>query len=176
MLLDLTRRPLLILPHLIPQHIVVRTLASKNVSGLIYRQLEANRSSTRYLTENLKPGAVLKRGQQTLMETRLVPDLTEQYAVMLPDPYEVATGSYDLVTRHYREDRLRVQLHYKTVDTWLITVSEMGSEPFFAVVAKDLAMGKGFWGTTECDYPLRQRIKDIAESDTEAPESYWSRL
>ncbi len=173
MLIDLTRRPVIIQPDECKGHVIVRTIASRTVTGLLTQRLELNRSGTRTHTPTLRPGASLQRGPLTCLETRLHLDNFED---ALADPYEVATGSYDLLTNVYREDRLKVQVRFRTTGVWLVTVSPHDAAPFLAITVKDLALGRGILGAAVCEFPLSRRIQKVAQTGIEQPTNVWSRL
>ncbi len=96
MLIDLTRKPLILYPEESPNALVVRSIGNKQVNGLVSYVTDADNVSRR--RRDLKPGAEITRGSNTLYETRVpIPG-----AKMADSPYEESHQA-----RWRREDRQR---------------------------------------------------------------------
>ena len=190
MLLDLSCNPVLVLPNECPNHVVVRTLGTRTVTGHVTWQEPATKANGKALTRTLKAGVSLPRGGSVCMETRLQPLLplpqtgfsrlvrqSEPDAlVVLPSPYEAATGYRDTLTRQYGEWRLVIQMQRRPTGTWVVTVGRYGEAPFVAVAVKDLIVDRGPLGRTACNFPLSAYIKEKAQAEGDPPETAWDRL
>jgi hypothetical protein len=121
-LIDLTRKPLIVYPETCVTAVVVRTIGNREVNGIVCYWLDPERATRR--RKELPPDAKITRGQSTLYETRLplpgwnkaadnpyikeepwVPlggrriALTKKKDVsILPEPFEVASVYHDAVT------------------------------------------------------------------------------
>lgn len=185
MLLDLSVRPLLVIPHEVKGHLVVRTLGTSRVTGLVTQQVYGQNGKYRVYSEEV--GARLRRGQMECLETRIRPrfdydPLQDLYRIpvdgrpeprraptpILRDPYEVGTAYRDPVTGTFGEWRLSIQLEARPTGTWLVTVSRVGGEPLLCVAVPQLDPY-----VSECDFPLSRVVGSINEIE---PETAWSRL
>ena len=74
MIIDVSRRPLLILPDEVTESVVVRSVGNSVVSGLVSYKNEPYRRAAhpRTQTVDIEPGASLTRGSSTCYETRLI--------------------------------------------------------------------------------------------------------
>lgn len=189
MILDLTRRPILILQDQCPGTVVVRTFHTRDADGRIYVKREHEEMKF------LKPGASLQRGAITCMETQLnlwealgayagknnfrktVKEFsffwtsgTEKYDLDLSaEPYEVATGSKDGVTGGQSAWRAAIYIQrYKGL--WFVTVQDIsGDKPFdlCTVGTRDLSVN-----AQVTDFPLLRLTKKIVGK----PQNAWEHL
>lgn len=153
MIIDLTRKPCLVLPDECADSVVVRSIGNRDVSGLVSFQYTPYRATkTRHV--DLIPDAKMVRGNSTCFETRLLlpgttvvenpyagtPDYIpawareQQKATILPDPYEVASVFKDPVTNFAGTWRLgiRIEKHKKL---FLVTVQDMNKEGMLVTLA-----------------------------------------
>ena len=151
MILDVTRKPLLILPDEVSDSVVVRSLGNRNVTGLITYTVQLSTVKSR--TVSLDPGASLRQGEITCFETRLLlpgsrrpkdspyadmNDYAPRYRAryefehekkepvqILPEPFEVASVYRDPVTRFMGTWRvgMRIEKH-QNGKTWLVTAHD----------------------------------------------------
>ena len=189
MLLDFSLRPILVVPHEVPEHLVVRTLGTAVVSGLVSRQeYSSDKPSAKVVTEQVSPGVELPRGRSLCLETRLPPmkPLTktvevrvverglpvsrfaeEPIGAILPNPYEVATAYRDMTTNTSGTWRLIVQMQQRPTGTWLVSIRQYEGTDLVSIAIPKLTHGK----LHKSDYPLAKYIQGVGK-----PENAWDRL
>jgi hypothetical protein len=69
MLIDVSRKPLIIYPDEAPQSVVVRSIGNRDVNGIVSYWIDAHHADRR--RKDLTPGAQVARGSATLYETRI---------------------------------------------------------------------------------------------------------
>lgn len=180
MLLDLTRSPIVVLSHECPRHIVVRTLQRPDVAANVVMRYT---TSAKTYTKALEPGAMLRRGSQTLMETRLIPqwplapyngegEPTELR--ILADPYEVPSAYTDLLTHKTGSWRIQVQMQPRKNGAWLVHVNRVGEPVRVALEVRDLLIGRD--RLSDCEFPLLRHTQKIAQGGLEPRDTAWDRL
>ena len=148
MIIDVTRKPLIVFSDEITDSVVVRSIGNREVSGLVTFLYERRNMKAR--TISLEPGASLTRGDSTCFETRiLLPgskgpkenpyDFTRDYfnynyndeaamakqAKILPEPFEVASYFKDPVTGFSGTWRVGIRAEkHKNGKTWLVAISD----------------------------------------------------
>lgn len=162
MLIDLSIRPPMVVPHEAEGHLILRTMETRQVSGVVGRGLEPLRSNVRYPM----------KGATSLLETEVRPLwLYGLESSVLPDPFEVATGYVDLVTGKLGQWRLQVTLQYRKNKTWLVQVLSPEIGPLVAVSTKeDLLPSSAV--TIPCRFPLQRLMGDKLQG----PHNAWSKL
>lgn len=190
-LLDLSLNPILVLAHEASDHLIVRTLGTAMVSGLVSRQYRtSDRLDAKTHTVQVSPGVELPKGRTVTLETRLLPvvqgpayttvsisagpDLTallseeKSSTPILPDPYEVATAYRSLITGTSGTWRLAIQMQRRPTGTWIITVSQCEGPALVAVAIPKLDLRKE---VPKSNYPLTKIIQGAGK-----PDNAWGRL
>jgi hypothetical protein len=182
-LIDVSRKPLIVFPEECRSSVVVRSVGSKVATGIISRPPDKLGAKNTDLT----PGASLRRGAMTCFETRLplksmyVPSKTHEEArarthrlddlVSVIEPFEVTSVYTDILTKVIGTWRVAVRVEFVSkmkrspwlvgiLDAWTgtllssIAVSEIDPDPFKADVL-----------------PLDKLVKQ-----TLSPHTAWSRI
>ena len=194
MLLDLTRRPIMVLAELCPQSLVVRTFQTKDVSGHVQvkYELDNRRPILTYPKEILNylpPGASLKRGPVTCHETRI--DLQSAILAyeranrpkfpvqvgketakldLAAEPFEVATGAKDAVTDYLFSWRLAIFVQ-RHKDLWLVTVRDISGQlmqDLCTVATRTLEISPKY----PDELPLQRLVKNVAG----VPQTSWQHI
>lgn len=160
MLIDVTRKPALILPDVLQDSVVVRSIGNQEVSGQVTFRYE-RRGVTKSEIITVPPGAEITRGGNTCFETRLMlpgckrgfkdrtpfdflddwHDYDKPVETIHPEPYEVASAFKDSVTDFRGTWRLgvRIEKSLSNKKLWLVTVFDgMSGAPLCTVGSKDL--------------------------------------
>lgn len=188
MLIDLSRRPFVILPDACPRHVVVRTMHTSTTNGYVVGR------TVKDVPETLRAGASLTRNQQTLLETRLIPQRpdpthvieafqlyrtsrsTEPFVaprVFLPDPYEVPSAFRDTLTGRTGAWRHVIQMEHRRSGTWLVTLGLLGQELSFGVALRDLEIGPS---DKTCVYELQRHIQKVSREGEGPAPTVWEKL
>lgn len=189
MLLDLSCWPILVISHEAIGHLVVRTMGTVQVNGLVSHQRRGDGLRDKAETKVIEPGVQLPRGRSVLIETKLdpVPNFNVALANLnherlfghsrpkaevevLPDPYEVATGYRDPLTGKFGTWRLTIQMQQRATGTWLATVSQYDGSPMMTVALQGL-VGKSDPLGSKCQFPLSRFIDKLTQ-----PDNAWDRL
>ena len=176
MLLDLTVRPVQVLPDECPKSLVVRTLGvGAYVTGIVGLREDSSGYRTKKRTA-IPPAAKLNRHDKTYVETRI--PLTQRIARryhppderVLPEPYEVASAYKDVTTSKLETAEIAIILEHpvsKGVKRCLATIQSDG-KLLLTIVIKDY---EATVGLGEEPVPL-ERVKKIQDQ----PMSAWERL
>ena len=155
MIIDVTRKPLLVLPDEITDSVVVRSIGNRDVPGIV-TYVYARRWQKAEKRTEIEPGAKMTRGDHTCFETRLIlpgaknvekspynvlHDYDQRYprasfdsadrakeatATILPEPFEVASSFKDPVTGFGGSWRLGFRVEqHKSGKMWLVTVIDV---------------------------------------------------
>lgn len=186
MLFDLSCWPILVIPHEAIGHLVVRTMGTAQVNGLVSHQRRGDGLRDKAETKVIEPGVQLPRGRSVLIETKLdpAPNINAMFVngepfgysrpksevAVLPDPYEVATGYRDPLTGKFGTWRLTIQMQQRATGTWLATVSQYDGSPMMTVALQGL-VGKSDPLGSKCLFPLSRFIEQITQ-----PDNAWDRL
>jgi hypothetical protein len=165
MIIDVTRKPLLVLPDEILDSVVVRSIGNRECMGIVTYVYARRWQKDEKLAE-IDPGAKMTRGDATCFETRLIlpgarglkkspydilHDYDETYprrdfsntarekeatATILPEPYEVASAFKDPITGFGGTWRLGFRVEkHKNGKTWLVTVIDVTQGVLLCTVA-----------------------------------------
>ena len=177
MLIDLTRKPLNLVPHESPGHLIVRTFQTPDVTGVI-----THRAGRDPKLKALDPGATLKKGSVVCMETRLPPvgrftldhePPDPKGPVILPDPFEVATIYRDPLTGAQGNWRLSIQLQQKPGNLWLVSLNQIEHERVTMLVSVEVSDLLTFGGL-KVAYPLQRLMAATATKG--GPANAWDWL
>lgn len=159
MLIDLTRKPLIVYPETCPTSVVVRTIGNHEVNGLVSFWIDNERAARR--RRDLKPDANITRGRSTLFETRIplpgtrrergddpyerdVPyrrwrdDLPKSKANILPEPFEVASVYQDALTNVAGTWRAGIRIEFVEKlkkNPWVVSILDVTSSAVLATLA-----------------------------------------
>ncbi len=160
MLIDLTRKPLIIYPEICPTSVVVRTIGNHEVNGLVGYVIDPERATRR--RRDLDPDAKITRGKSTLYETKLPlpgsnlpygrnpyirderiwpaehPLAKDRKANILPDPFEVASVYQDAVTNVHGTWRAGVSIEHvekMKKNPWVVGVIDVTKNLTLATIA-----------------------------------------
>lgn len=177
MLLDLTVRPVQVLPDECPKSLVIRTLGvGTYVTGIV----GLREDSSGYRSKNrrtIQPAAKLARRDKTYVETRIPLHHRIPYCRyhppderILPEPYEVASAYKDVLTSKMDTAEIAVILEHpvsKGVKRCLATIQSDG-QMLLTIVIKDY---EETLGLGEEPVPLERVIKVQSQ-----PMSAWERM
>lgn len=189
MVIDLTRKPVVVNTDICVNWVVLRTAGNHEVDGRVRRSLE-KKENRRGLPEHdvmvVEVGAMRKRDDRTLMEVRLPLNhiARRRPEQPIPNPFEVATVYTDAFTKMMSTWRAQIiveRVANKNGTLWLITVRDETSKQFLlTATAKDLDASHGgviiMTGVKLPDeqFPL-DRLSPSALGPT-PPLSVWDRL
>jgi hypothetical protein len=130
MVIDLTRRPVVINTDICLKWVIVRTASNREVRGTLQREYEGTRHPSEKSIGNkfieLTPGATRVLGEMIYLESRLIPTRrTKNYPLCAP--YEVATVYVDSYTRRRGTWRAQVTLEDAKAN-WIVSVRDEGSK------------------------------------------------
>lgn len=191
-IVDLTTQPVTISVDECPSILVVRSWAAFGVDGILTRRRKVHARAIKEIPEYLKPGAQLTQGGITCLETRVplmgFEESEPEYCYhcqgqgcyrcarpkvqILADPWEVPTGSKDVLTGHTLTWRAHIQVftHPKNRDLWIITVTREGeSNPLVRVATKSLSV----LPFKSEPLPLQRFAREVVASTTPTA---WERL
>jgi hypothetical protein len=162
-LIDLTRKPLIVYPEVCESSVVVRSIGNRDVNGIVSFWLDAERKARR--RRDINPDAKITRGPSTLYETRLpLPGVNLAYgqnpylrddphwrnardfgpekkradANILPEPFEVASAYQDTLTGIHGTWRagLRIEFMEKMKKSpWVVSVLDVTSGVTLSTIA-----------------------------------------
>lgn len=162
MLIDLTRKPLIVYPETCPTSVVVRSIGNHDVNGIVSFIVEPERVTRK--RRDLPPDAKLTRGKSTLYETRLplpgynratlnpyvreydrhwpadhpLSKQNERRADILPDPFEVASVYKDFVTNVTGTWRAGVSIQHiakMKKNPWVVGILDVTSSVTLSTIA-----------------------------------------
>lgn len=162
MLIDLTRKPLVIYPEICVSAVVVRSIGNQDVNGLVSFVIDPERATRK--RKDIPPDAKLTRGKSTCYETRLpLPGIRlpygqnpyihderhwprehplskekERRANILPDPFEVASFFTDAVTGAHGTWRAGIKIeHVEKMkrNPWIVGVLDITTGTTLATIA-----------------------------------------
>lgn len=192
MLIDLTRKPLIVYPEICTSNVVVRSIGNHEVNGIVSFVVEPERVTRK--RRDLPPDAKLTRGKSTLYETRLPlpgfnrasdnpyvreerrwpsshPLSKEKRADILPDPFEVASVYSDVVTNIAGTWRAGVSIQFiakMKKNPWVISILDVTSNTTLSTIAVSGLEPNPLHPDT---LPLSKAIEK-----TVAPGNAWTRI
>ena len=205
MILDLTRRPMLMLHEQCPQSIVVRTFQTKDVNGRlsVKRDTRVYRASIEKMIF-IEPGASLKRGEITCMETRI--DLVEALDAYRAanagelrwDRVDTVVDGVPHVNLNYRMEKPKLDLVPEPYEvatgakdaitgqivTWRVAISIQQRKALWLVTVRDISEEKAVDLCTIGVYDLdpRPRLRDdlpllrLMKTIVGKPQNAWEHL
>jgi hypothetical protein len=187
MVIDLTRRPVVVNTDVCPQWIVVRTASNGQVDGLIRRIIEVRQRRGPVKQDMLVVAVGVRRQtkDRTIMEARLPIDhvIRRHSDTPLPNPYEVATHWVDPFTESTGTWRVQISVNHvvgKGDPVWYVILRDETVGQFIAILtAKDLdasevviQVGNKLPRTSDELFPLER----INQSSQPEPLNVWQRL
>ncbi len=159
MLIDLSRKPLIVYPETCPSSVVVRSIGNHEVSGTVTYWVDSARAGRK--RKELKPDASIARGKSMLCETRIPlpgtkrpydedPYAKENYGHrvfkpshepkvnILPEPFEVASVYVDVVTGAAGTWRAGFRIEFvdkMKKSPWVISISDVTTGTMLSTVA-----------------------------------------
>lgn len=188
MVIDLTRKPVVVNTDICVNWVVVRTASNKEVDGRLRRRLERGDTklgTAEHNTVVVDIGAQKKRDELTLMEVRLPLNhlLRRRREQGLPNPFEVATvyrDGFSKLLGTWRAQLIIERSVNRNGILWLVTIRDETSQQYLlTATAKDLDAAAGgvliFNGTKPPDeqFPLDRLSPSTTPT---APLSRWDRL
>lgn len=190
MVIDLTRRPIVINTDVCQDSIVIRTAGAGTVDGLLRRRLEKREQPIRNVEKQqaadmceVVPTVSLPRGGVTLREVRLpmrhVFARGERKGIPFPNPYEVATYFKDSLVGAQGTWRIEIKLE-KVVNNngtfWTATFRDLAAGMDLATATtKSLDFDNTLHSKLE-PLPLERVLAKTGENTPLKPTSVWDRL
>ncbi len=174
MILDLSKRPVVICTDDCPRSVVIRTLKDSTISGIVSGALPDAKFGT--LKEaTIKPVATMSLGDgRVCLESRLPishikPRMSPQD--LAPDPFIVVTAYKNTFSNTFSSWRLRLSIElHKNARLWYVTVYDEGEERYLlTATAKDLDKAKELLAPEEVPIRRLERMKG-------APYTAWDWL
>jgi hypothetical protein len=174
MILDLSKRPVVVCTDDCPRSVVVRTLKDVAIPGSISGSLPSENNPTTLKEAVIKPVATMPLGDgRVCLESRLPiahirPRGPQDLA---PDPFIVVTAYKNTFANTFSSWRLRISIElHKNARLWYVTVYDEGEERYLlTATAKDLDKAKELLSPEEVPIQRLERMKG-------APYTAWDWL